>query len=113
MRLDLIADPRVTPQLLEAFMLLCFGLAWPLANLRMLRNQRAEGKGLGFTLTILCGYLAGATAKLLLASYGTPLALCFWLYVLNAVSVGINLGLQWYFGGAAAARTRAPAQVSA
>jgi hypothetical protein len=55
------------PTLLEALMLLCCGAAWPVANLRMLRMlrvRRAEGKGLGFTLRVLCGYLAGASAKL-------------------------------------------------
>ena len=84
------------PMLLEAAMLACFGLAWPLANLRMLRTRRPEGKGLGFTLVILCGYFAGASAKLLLSLDGRPLAPVFWLYVLNASSVGLNLFLQWY-----------------
>ena len=30
-------------------MLLCFGLAWPLNTLGMLRRRRAEGKNLVFT----------------------------------------------------------------
>jgi hypothetical protein len=79
-------------------MLTCFGLAWPMANLRMLRTGRAEGKGLSFTLIIFCGYLAGAAAKITLSTATTPLAHVFWLYALNATSVGINLVLQWHFG---------------
>jgi hypothetical protein len=86
------------PVLLEGVMLTCFGLAWPLANLRMLRTGRAEGKGLGFTLIIFCGYLAGAGAKIALSTQATALAPVFWLYVLNATSVGLNLFLQWYLG---------------
>lgn len=86
------------PMLLEGAMLACFGLASPLANLRMLRTGRPEGKGLGFTLVILCGYAAGAGAgaKLMLAAGGGALAPVFWLYVLNATSVGLNLFLQWH-----------------
>ena len=54
-----VPDASLLPTLLEATMMLCFGIAWPLANLRMLRTGRAEGKGLMFTLIILCGYGAG------------------------------------------------------
>jgi hypothetical protein len=79
-------------------MLTCFGLAWPMANLRMLRTGRAEGKGLSFTLIIFCGYLAGAAAKIALITQATPLAPVFWLYALNATSVGTNLVLQWHLG---------------
>lgn len=83
--------------ILEAAMLICFGLAWPLANLRMLRLRRPEGKGLGFTTVILTGYLSGASAKLLLAGHGGELAPVFWLYVVNAAAVASNLALQWHF----------------
>ena len=98
MSLTFLNQLTSAPILLEALMLTCFGLAWPMANIRMLRTGRAEGKGLAFTLIILCGYLAGATAKLVLATSATPLAPVFWLYVLNATSVGANLGLQWHLG---------------
>lgn len=83
------------PMLLEGTMLACFGLAWPLANYRMLRTGMPHGKGMGFTLVILLGYLCGALAKLLLAARGPALAPVFWLYALNASSVGTNLLLQW------------------
>lgn len=97
------------PELLEAIMLVCFGVAWPLANLRMLRTRRAEGKGLPFTLVILTGYLCGAGAKLMMMAGGQPLAPVFWLYFVNTVSVGLNLALQWHY-----ARTPAlPASVTA
>lgn len=89
-------SPLDLPMVLEGTMLACFGLAWPLANVRMLRSGRPEGKGLGFTLVILAGYLSGATAKLVLAVGGPHLAPVFWLYALNAASVGLNLFLQWH-----------------
>ncbi|MBS0435406.1 MAG: hypothetical protein JSR75_11060 [Proteobacteria bacterium] len=89
--------PIDPPMWLEGTMLLCFGLAWPLANLAMWRSRRPQGKGLGFTSVVLAGYLCGAGAKLLLAAGSGSLAPVFWLYALNASSVGANLALQWYF----------------
>ncbi len=87
-----------TAPLLEAAMLACFGISWPLAAWRMLRLRRAEGRGLLPTSLVLCGYLAGITAKLCVACGGGPLAPVFWLYLLNAGSVSANLALQWHFG---------------
>jgi hypothetical protein len=84
--------------LLEVLMLFCFGLAWPAANLRMLRQRRADGMGLPSTLCILVGYAAGATAKWLSIDEATTIPVVFWLYVVNGLSVGINLALQWHFG---------------
>jgi hypothetical protein len=95
---NFLSEVASAPVLLEGLMLTCFGLAWPVANLRMLRTGRAEGKGLSFTLIIFCGYLAGAAAKIELISAATPLAPVFWLYALNATSVCINLVLQWHLG---------------
>lgn len=97
MNATLVLQNLTAPMFLEVLMLLCFGLAWPIANLRMLRRREAEGKGMAFTTIILCGYVAGAASKLLgggAAALGGPL---FWLYVLNLISVAANLCLQWYF----------------
>ncbi len=96
-----------TPMLFEATMLLCFGLAWPIATVRMLRTGRAEGKGLPFTLIIWAGYLAGAASKLVaLDTPEVPLAPVFWLYVLNSFTVGFNGWLQWYLPRRATPRNR-------
>jgi hypothetical protein len=86
----------------EAIMLICFGLAWPLATLKMLRCKSAQGRNLGFTLIILGGYLAGVASKLLGLHWGTGLPPVFWLYVLNSLSVGVNAALQWHFARHAA-----------
>ncbi|MCA3017171.1 MAG: hypothetical protein ING60_12085 [Rhodocyclaceae bacterium] len=96
MSLPVLADFATTPILLEAVMLACFGLAWPLANVRMLRTGQAEGKGLAFTTIIFCGYLAGAGAKLAMVTDAAPLAPIFWFYLVNAGSVGANIFLQQY-----------------
>jgi len=86
-----------TPMLLEAIMLLCFGVAWPIATMKMLRTGQAEGKRLGFMMMIWTGYMAGAVSKIVAAE--TPdisLAPVFWLYLLNSVTVGFNGWLQWH-----------------
>ena len=88
----------LTQNLLESTMLLCFGVAWPLANLRMMRSKQTEGKGMGFTLIILIGYVAGAAAKWVSAEAGQAIPGVFWLYAINAGSVMMNLALQLYFG---------------
>ena len=97
----------ITPVFFEALMLLCFGVAWPVATYRMLRSGRAEGKGLLFTSIIGAGYVFGAMAKVLAAQCdGAALAPIFWLYLLNSVSVGSNGALQWYLRRKAPQRTR-------
>lgn len=96
MNLPVLADFATTPILLEAVMLACFGLAWPLANVRMLRTGQAEGNGFAFTTIIFCGYLAGAGAKLAMVTDAAPLAPIFWFYLVNAGSVGANIFLQQY-----------------
>lgn len=89
----------MTPQAsFEALMLICFGLAWPLANLRILRRRCPEGKGMTFTLIILIGYVAGALAKWPSISGLDLLPGVFWLYLANGGSVALNLYLQWHFG---------------
>ena len=75
-------------------MLLCFGLAWPLATLKRLRCKSAQGRNLGFTFIILGGYLAGVVSKLLGLHSGASLPPVFWLYVLDSLSVGVNAALQ-------------------
>lgn len=91
-------DALWTSQALEATMLVCFGVAWPLNLLLMLRYRRPEGKSMCFTSIIACGYVCGATAKVRLhLDTGVPLQSVFWLYVLNAVSVAANAAAQIYF----------------
>jgi hypothetical protein len=93
-----LPDAVLVAQSLEALMLLCFGLAWPVNSLGMLRRRRPEGKGLAFTAIIWSGYVAGASAKLLLAAHaGSSLPPVFWLYVLNGITVGVNAALYLHF----------------
>jgi hypothetical protein len=81
-------------QAFEALMLVCFGLAWRINALPMLRSGQPQGKGLCFTLIVWRGYVSGMVAKLLwTVGAGAALPPVFWLHVLNTVTVGFNLWL--------------------
>lgn len=95
--------------ILEAVMLACFGLAWPLACLRMLRYRRAEGRGLLPTGLVLLGYAAGMVAKVNQGLEAGAFPPVFWMYLLNASSVAANLALQWHYGRAPRVAAFAPA----
>ncbi|OUO91705.1 hypothetical protein B5F40_02375 [Gordonibacter sp. An230] len=74
--------------LFEAFMLLCFGAAWPFSIYRSLKSRSTGGKSLIFMLALIAGYASGIVNKLI---SGIDAVLC--LYVLNIVMVGIDAAL--------------------
>lgn len=81
-------------QFFEAVMLICFGVSWPVSILKTLRTRRVDGKSLLFLVLILVGYLAGIAAKLIHAvQEGRPLDWVTSLYIINAVLVGVDIGL--------------------
>ncbi len=49
--------------LLEAIMLLCFGLSWPINALNAWRARTTRGTSPAFLALITAGYLAGIAAK--------------------------------------------------
>lgn len=85
--------------LLEALMILCFGLSWPISIRKSLRSRTAKGKSLFFEFFIWIGYVFGIARKFLLwgaaASNGTQLDWLFYLgwffYVLNIVEISIDM----------------------
>ena len=50
-------------ELLEALMLVCFGLSWPMNALTAWRARTAVGTSWQFLLLITMGYVAGIAAK--------------------------------------------------
>ena len=51
--------------MLEATMLICFGLSWPINTMKAYRARSAKNMSLPFILLIIFGYIAGISAKLL------------------------------------------------
>ncbi|MBQ8186734.1 MAG: hypothetical protein IJX93_10885 [Clostridia bacterium] len=76
-------------ELLEAMMLICFGMSWPINVCRSWKARTARGMSLTFILLIITGYVAGITAKLLSGNTGMVLA----VYILNLAVVSLNLAV--------------------
>lgn len=74
-------------ELLEAMMLICFGLSWPMNVCRSYKARTARGMSLAFILLIITGYVAGIAAKVLSGNVGLVLA----VYGLNLAIVSLNL----------------------
>lgn len=51
-------------ELLEALMLICFGLSWPINAYKAYTARTAKGSSWQFILLITLGYLAGIAAKI-------------------------------------------------
>ena len=73
--------------MLEATMLICFGLSWPINTMKAYRARSAKNMSLPFILLIIFGYVAGISAKLLLNQVNYVLA----VYILNLAVVSTNL----------------------
>jgi hypothetical protein len=78
-------------QTLEAGMLICFGIAWPVDIYKTLRTRQVAGKSIGFMLIVLLGYVCGMAAKFYRASQGEPPETVTWLYALNSVLVAVDI----------------------
>ena len=54
--------------LLEALMILCFGLSWPISIRKSWTSRTAKGKSLFFEVFLLIGYIFGIARKCILFS---------------------------------------------
>ena len=77
--------------MLEALMLICFGVSWPFSIYRTWKAKRIEGKSLIFLVIVFVGYLVGAASKFVKAAGGKELEKIVICYGINAVLVGIDL----------------------
>ena len=91
-------------QLFEAFMVICFGISWPLSILKSYRSRTARGKSLPFILFILTGYAFGIASKFIAGQ----LTYVVIFYILNFVMVSIDIIL--YFRNAALDRQQVSAE---
>ena len=77
------------PQILEAVMMVCFGLSWPVSILRSWRARTARGKSLLFLCGIAVGYAVGIAAKLISGQINYVLV----FYMLNLLMVCADIAL--------------------
>lgn len=73
--------------LLEATMLICFGLSWPINLIKNYRAKTAKSMSLQFILLIILGYVAGITAKI----YSGNINYVLVVYFFNLIIVCGNL----------------------
>lgn len=82
--------------LLEALMIFCFGLSWPISIRKSYVSRTAKGKSLFFEIFLLVGYIFGITKKIIEATGGASgfiFILSFIFYIINFVSISIDIGL--------------------
>ena len=90
----MLASALLVGQVLEAGMLICFGVSWPVDILKTLRTRRTEGKSLLFMALVLGGYVLGFGAKMSRAAWAGEMP--EWisvLYVFNAVSITVDIAV--------------------
>jgi len=76
-------------QLLEAFMVICFGISWPFSIMKSIKSKTAKGKSLLFMSFVLVGYAFGIASKI----SGNNITYVFFFYVLNFVMVAADIVL--------------------
>ena len=85
--------------LLEALMILCFGMSWPISIHKSYVSRTAKGKSLFFEVFLWIGYVFGITRKTMLwgAAGGEGLNFLFYLswafYVINITEITIDMCL--------------------
>lgn len=73
-------------EILEALMLICFGLSWPLNAYKNYQARTAAGTSWQFIALITAGYIAGIAAKLISGNITWVLA----VYVINLACLAVN-----------------------
>lgn len=74
-------------ELFEAFMVICFGISWPISIIKSYKSKTAKGKSLFFLCMILIGYAFGIISKLI--SHNVTYVLIF--YILNFIMVSVDI----------------------
>lgn len=74
---------------LEAGMLVCFGISWPFNIAKSIRSRTAKGKSVAFELLIIAGYLCGLVGKLILGN----LSYVVFFYIADILMVAADLVL--------------------
>ncbi len=81
--------------LLEALMIICFGLSWPVSIRKSYISRTAKGKSLFFEVFIWIGYIFGIVRKLIQISRGQDDGWLFYMgfifYILNILEITIDM----------------------
>lgn len=72
---------------LEALMMVCFGLSWPMNVRRNWLARSAKAMSLGFFIMICCGYVCGILARVMTDRVNYVIV----VYLINLFMVGSNI----------------------
>lgn len=81
--------PEFFSELLEAAMVISFGISWPLSIIKSYTARTTKGKSLVFLIFIIFGYICGIVSKIL----SGKITYVFFFYILNAIMVSTDLVL--------------------
>ena len=89
------------PEILEALMIILFGISWPTNIIKSYRSRTAKGKSLPFSILIFTGYCFGIASKI----WGGSINYVCIFYVINSIMVFVDILL--YFRNSALDRQTA------
>jgi len=75
--------------LFETFMVILFGVSWPLNIFKSIKSKTAKGKSVLFLFFIWTGYLFGMLSKVI----SNQITYVFIFYVINLLMVTLDLAL--------------------
>jgi lipopolysaccharide export LptBFGC system permease protein LptF len=76
-------------QLMEAAMVICFGISWPTSIIKSYTSRTSKGKSIIFICFILIGYLFGIASKFMAGKLNYVVV----FYIINFIMVMIDLCL--------------------
>ena len=71
-------------KVLEAIMIILFGISWPFNLAKSIRSKSTKGKSLLFLILIDVGYLAGLTSKFFSESFVWNID--WWIFVIYSIN---------------------------
>ena len=80
-------------EILEAVMVICFGISWPVSIMKSYKSRTAKGKSLFFLCMIWIGYVAGVVWKIIEFSNGNGFKYPSYFYILNLIMVSVDICL--------------------
>ena len=74
-------------KVLEAIMIILFGISWPFNLAKSIRSKTTKGKSLLFLILIDVGYIAGLTSKFFSETF--VWATDWWIFVVYAINFAL------------------------
>ncbi len=71
-------------KILEAIMIVLFGISWPFNLMKSIRSKTTKGKSLLFLVLIDAGYIAGITSKFFSETF--VWATDWWIFVIYTIN---------------------------